>query len=91
MSYIKENYVKDKVIIITGASSGFGRAAARKAAALGGKERGQAEGRGREDTRRGRRGVLCIKDSKKMLKAARDLYVSCCFLLPSGYSIFVMF
>ena len=37
MSYIKENYVKDKVIIITGASSGFGRATARKAAALGGK------------------------------------------------------
>lgn len=36
MSYIKENSVKDRVMIITGASSGFGRAAARKAAALGG-------------------------------------------------------
>lgn len=30
-------YVKDKVIVITGASSGFGAATARKAAALGGK------------------------------------------------------
>lgn len=36
-SYRKENYVKDKVIIITGASSGFGRCAAIKAAAMGGK------------------------------------------------------
>ncbi|MEG1633894.1 MAG: SDR family oxidoreductase [Oscillospiraceae bacterium] len=36
-SYIKENYVKDKVIIITGASSGFGAATAKKAAAMGGK------------------------------------------------------
>jgi NADP-dependent 3-hydroxy acid dehydrogenase YdfG len=36
-SYIKENYVKDKVIIITGASAGFARATALKAAAMGGK------------------------------------------------------
>lgn len=36
-SYIKENYVKDKVIIITGASAGFGRETAIKAAAMGGK------------------------------------------------------
>ena len=36
-NYIKENYVKDKVIVITGASSGFGAATARKAAAMGGK------------------------------------------------------
>lgn len=36
-SYIKENYVKDKVIIITGASAGFGRETAIKAAALGAK------------------------------------------------------
>lgn len=37
MDCTKQNYVDGKVIIITGASSGFGRAAARKAAALGGK------------------------------------------------------
>lgn len=36
-SYITENYVKDKVIIITGASSGFGKETAKKAAELGGK------------------------------------------------------
>lgn len=36
-SYITENYVKDKVIIVTGASSGFGRETAKKAAELGGK------------------------------------------------------
>lgn len=36
-SYIQDNYVKDKVIIITGASSGFGAATARKAAEMGGK------------------------------------------------------
>ena len=36
-SYIKENYVKDKVIIITGASSGFGKCAAVKAANMGAK------------------------------------------------------
>ena len=32
MDCTKQNYVDGKVIIITGASSGFGRAAARKAA-----------------------------------------------------------
>lgn len=37
MDCTKQNYVDGKVIIITGASSGFGRAAAKKAAALGGK------------------------------------------------------
>lgn len=36
-SYITENYVKDKVIIITGASSGFGMETAKKAAEMGGK------------------------------------------------------
>lgn len=36
-SYITENYVKDKVIVITGASSGFGKETAKKAAELGGK------------------------------------------------------
>lgn len=35
--YRTENYVKDKVIIITGASSGFGESTARKAASMGGK------------------------------------------------------
>ncbi len=37
LEYRTQNYVKDKVIIITGASSGFGAATARKAAAMGGK------------------------------------------------------
>lgn len=36
-SYRTENYVKDKVIIVTGASSGFGKYTAMKAAELGGK------------------------------------------------------
>lgn len=36
-SYITENYIKDKVIIVTGASSGFGKETAKKAAELGGK------------------------------------------------------
>lgn len=36
-SYRTENYVKDKVIIVTGASSGFGKYTAIKAAELGGK------------------------------------------------------
>lgn len=36
-SYITENYIKDKVIVITGASSGFGKETAKKAAELGGK------------------------------------------------------
>lgn len=31
------NYVKDKVIIVTGAASGFGRLVSEKTAALGGK------------------------------------------------------
>lgn len=35
--YGEINYVKDKVIIITGASAGFGAATAKKAAAMGGK------------------------------------------------------
>lgn len=37
LEYRTQNYVKDKVIIVTGASSGFGAATARKAAAMGGK------------------------------------------------------
>lgn len=37
LEYRTHNYVKDKVIIITGASSGFGAATARKAAAMGAK------------------------------------------------------
>ena len=37
LEYRTQNYVKDKVIIITGASSGFGAATARKAAAMGAK------------------------------------------------------
>lgn len=36
-SYRTENYIKDKVIIVTGASSGFGKYTAIKAAELGGK------------------------------------------------------
>lgn len=36
-SYRTENYIKDKVIIVTGASSGFGMHTAKKAAELGGK------------------------------------------------------
>lgn len=36
-SYITENYVEGKVIIVTGASSGFGKETAKKAAELGGK------------------------------------------------------
>ena len=36
-SYRTENYIKDKVIIVTGASSGFGKFTAMKAAELGGK------------------------------------------------------
>ena len=36
-SYRTENYIKDKVIVITGASSGFGKETAKKAAELGGK------------------------------------------------------
>lgn len=36
-NYIQKNYVKDKVIIITGASSGFGVLAAKRAAEMGGK------------------------------------------------------
>lgn len=36
-TYRPDNYVQDKVIVITGASSGFGAATARKAAAMGGK------------------------------------------------------
>lgn len=36
-SYRTENYIKDKVIIVTGASSGFGKYTAMKAAELGGK------------------------------------------------------
>ena len=35
--YRTENYVKDKVIVITGASSGFGAATAKKAGAMGAK------------------------------------------------------
>lgn len=35
--YRTENYIKDKVIIVTGASSGFGKYTAMKAAELGGK------------------------------------------------------
>ena len=34
-SYRTENYIKDKVIVITGASSGFGKETAKKAAELG--------------------------------------------------------
>ena len=37
IEYRTQNYVKDKVIIITGASAGFGAATARKAAAMGAK------------------------------------------------------
>jgi len=37
LEYRTQNYVKDKVIVITGASSGFGAATARKAAAMGAK------------------------------------------------------
>jgi len=37
LEYRTQNYVKDKVIIVTGASSGFGAATARKAAAMGAK------------------------------------------------------
>lgn len=37
LEYRTQNYLKDKVIIITGASSGFGAATARKAAAMGAK------------------------------------------------------
>ena len=37
LEYRKNNYVKDKVIVITGASSGFGAATAKKAAAMGAK------------------------------------------------------
>ena len=36
-NYIQKNYVKDKVIIITGASGGFGVLAAKRAAEMGGK------------------------------------------------------
>lgn len=36
-SYIKENYIKDKVIIITGAASGFGKLVAEKTTAMGAK------------------------------------------------------
>lgn len=36
-SYRTENYIRDKVIIITGASSGFGKETAKKAAELGGR------------------------------------------------------
>lgn len=36
-SYRTENFIKDKVIIVTGASSGFGKYTAMKAAELGGK------------------------------------------------------
>lgn len=36
-SYRTENYIKDKAIIVTGASSGFGKYTAMKAAELGGK------------------------------------------------------
>ena len=36
-TYRTQNYVKDKVIVITGASSGFGKETAKKAAELGGK------------------------------------------------------
>ena len=35
-SYRTENYIKDKVIVITGASSGFGKETAKKAAELRG-------------------------------------------------------
>lgn len=37
LEYRTQNYVKDKVIVITGASAGFGEATARKAAAMGAK------------------------------------------------------
>ncbi len=37
LEYRAKNYIQDKVIVITGASSGFGEATARKAAAMGGK------------------------------------------------------
>ena len=37
LEYRANNYIKDKVIVITGASAGFGEATARKAAAMGGK------------------------------------------------------
>lgn len=36
-NYIQKNYVKGKVIIITGASSGFGKLTAKRAAEMGGK------------------------------------------------------
>ena len=36
-SYRTENYIKDKVIVITGASSGLGKETAKTAAELGGK------------------------------------------------------
>ena len=36
-NYIQKNYVEGKVIIITGASSGFGKLTAKRAAAMGGK------------------------------------------------------
>lgn len=36
-NYIQKNYVEDKVIIITGASSGFGKLTAKRAAEMGGK------------------------------------------------------
>lgn len=36
MSYIEKNYVEGKVVVITGASSGFGKLTAQKIAALGG-------------------------------------------------------
>lgn len=37
ITYRKENYVKDKVIVVTGAASGFGEATARTAAKMGAK------------------------------------------------------
>lgn len=37
LEYRTHNYIQDKVIVITGASAGFGAATARKAAAMGGK------------------------------------------------------
>ena len=36
-NYIQKNYVEGKVIIITGASSGFGKLTAKRAAEMGGK------------------------------------------------------
>ena len=47
-NYIQKNYVEGKVIIITGASSGFGKLTAKRAAEMGGKivlaARSEAEG-----------------------------------------------